>query len=163
MAEKKKKQKKTDLSERIKELENQLEIEKERKLEVLADFENYKKRMQKEKENLNLVANATVLNMLLEVMDDLRRAVSDMKETPAGLKMIQDKIDTMLNDFGIEKIEVTEGDEFDASRMEAIGTVAVKEEKKVNKVVHVERTGYKIKDKDFVVRGVRVIVGKEDK
>ncbi|MBD3362540.1 nucleotide exchange factor GrpE [Candidatus Dojkabacteria bacterium] len=151
-----------NLEEKIKDLEERLQEEKESRLVALADFENYKKRVQAEKEQLNLLANATVLNLVLEVLDDLQRAMQDMEEVPAGLSMIEGKITNLLEEQGLEQINVEEGDEFDPKLMEALGTVTVEDKEKDGKVIHLERKGYKFKDKDIIVRGARVIVGKKE-
>ncbi|MCA9386023.1 nucleotide exchange factor GrpE [Candidatus Dojkabacteria bacterium] len=140
----------------------ELEEMKEKNLRVLADFENYKKRIQKEREEMNLLGNSVVLGMLLEVMDDLNRGLEQMEgEAPVGLTMINDKIMNLLSEQNIEEVGVSVGDVFDPKVMEAVGTVSVPDENQDNKVIHVERKGYKVKDKDVMLRGCRVIVGKK--
>lgn len=152
---------KEDSREKDKSIQQLLEVETEKRLKVLADFENFKKRVQKEREEMNLLANASMLNMFLEVMDDLNRAIGDMEDVPEGLSMIQDKVKNLLDQQGLEEIDVKVGDVFQPSKMEAIGTITVQDEKQDNKIIHVERKGYKLADKDVIVRGVRVIVGKK--
>lgn len=145
----------------IEELEKQVYEEKERTLMALAELDNYKKRVQKEKEEMNLFANASILNILLEVMDDLGRGLGELEEVPVGLSMIQDKVSNVLVESGVEEVEINVGDNFDPKKMEAISTITVPEDDQNNKVIHIERKGYKIKDKDFVIRGSRVVVGKK--
>lgn len=143
------------------ELKKQLEQEKEAKLMARADLDNFKKRVQKEREEMSLLGNATILSILLEVLEDLERGLADLKEVPVGLSMIKDKVNNLLSEQGIEEIEIKEGDNFDPSRMEAIGTITVQDDSQVNKIIHVDRKGYKLKSKDALIRTARVIVGRK--
>jgi molecular chaperone GrpE len=153
------KEKKDKHQEKIDQLEAQVKELENARLMALADFENYKKRVQKEREEFSLLANAGVLNILLDVLDDVKRA-SENNPNKEGLEMIISKVEGILNEQNLERVEVSVNDIFDPKKMEAIGTVAVNDDKQNNRVIHVERAGYKFKDNDMFVRGCRVIVGK---
>jgi molecular chaperone GrpE len=152
----------TKESEKIKKLEEQMNELSEKSLRTLADFENYKKRVREEQQNLNLLASSATFSILLEIFDDLERSMSQMENPPDGLVMIKDKILSILEQHNIEQIKVETDSKFDLKSMEAIGTVTVKEDKQDGKVIHVERQGYKYKDKDMIIRPTRVIVGKRE-
>lgn len=151
----------TKQNEEVDKLTKLLEEEKEAKLRVLADFDNYKKRIVKERDEISLLGNATILNILLEIQDDLLKALEEIENPPLGLKMINDKVKTFLGEQDIVEVEVKPDDKFDPSFMEAIGTVTVNEDDKANKVIHVDRKAYKLKSKDMLLRTARVIVGKK--
>ena len=151
----------SDTDNSISELYKQLESEKEAKLQVLADFDNYKKRIAKEREEFNLLGNASILSILLEIQTDLNRAIAEISDAPIGLTMIKDKINNFLTEQDIEEIVVSVDDKFEPQYMEAIGAVVVNEEDKIGKVVHVDRNAYKLKTKDMLIQTARVIVGKK--
>lgn len=151
----------SDTDNSISELYKQLESEKEAKLQVLADFDNYKKRIAKEREEFNLLGNASILSILLEIQTDLNRAIAEISGAPIGLTMIKDKINNFLTEQDIEEIVVSVDDKFEPQYMEAIGAIVVNDEDKIGKVVHVERNAYKLKTKDMLIQTARVIVGKK--
>lgn len=151
----------SDTDNSISELYKQLESEKEAKLQVLADFDNYKKRIAKEREEFNLLGNASILSILLEIQTDLNRAIAEISDAPIGLTMIKDKINNFLTEQDIEEIVVSVDDKFEPQYMEAIGAIVVNDEDKIGKVVHVERNAYKLKTKDMLIQTARVIVGKK--
>lgn len=154
------KEKKDKNQEKIEQLELQIKELENARLMALADFDNYKKRVQKEREEISFLGNTMVMNILLDIVDDLKRAISNSDSSKDGLEMIVSKVEGILNEQGIVPVEVKVGDSFDPKAMEAIGTVMVNEELQNNTVVHVDRTGYKYQDKEMMIRTARVIVGK---
>jgi molecular chaperone GrpE len=150
-----------EVNKEIEQLTKQLEQEKEAKLMARADLDNYKKRVQKEREEMTFLGNATILSIVLEILEDLERGLADLKEIPVGLSMIKDKVNNLLAEQDIVELPIKEGDDFDPSKMEAIGTITVNEPEKDKKVIHVDRKAYIIKSKDMLIRTARVIVGKK--
>ncbi|MBP9759027.1 nucleotide exchange factor GrpE [Candidatus Dojkabacteria bacterium] len=148
-------------NEEVENLSHLLEEEKEARLRALADFDNYKKRVAKERDEINLLGNSMILNTLLEIQDDLLKAIEEIENPPMGLKMINDKVKNFLNEQNIVEVEIKPDDKFDPTYMEAIGTITVNEEEKANKVIHVDRKAYKIQSRDMLLRTARVIVGKK--
>lgn len=115
-------------SEREKEAQKELEAaqrelaeEKERFLRLAAEYDNYKKRTAKEKEELYLAAASGVLQKLLPVFDNLERAESckDYSSLRDGVKLILDSFHSALNACGVKEIEAL-GAPFDPALHEAV-------------------------------------------
>lgn len=86
-----------------------------------ADFENYKRRTQKEREDLIKVANHQLLGELLLVFDDFERALAvkcSEKELRAGITKIRDNMAVLLKDHGLK--EIPANGRFDPSVHEAL-------------------------------------------
>lgn len=145
-------------------LKTQLAAETEAKLMALADLENYRKRMEKERVDLMTMANVSILRSLADLIDDFERMVSDLEDPNSedkidAFKSVLDKAKGILADYGVVEIPAAVGDKFDPAVMEAIGTTGV-EADKVNTIAHLAQKGYRYNNKDIVIRHVRVIVGK---
>ncbi len=153
-----------DYDNQIKKLEEELKLERERKLRALADYQNLLKRIDKEREEYTLLANISILKEILDVLDDFNRMIDKIKlneNDELGLKLINEKLQKIVNNFGIEEIECGIGDKFDHNKFEAIGIVAVSNKDENDTVREIVQKGYKIKGRDIVVRPVRVIIGKK--
>lgn len=144
-----------------------LELEEERlaKLKVMADFQNYRKRMEQEKAAMGLALNRALVNDIVDVLDDITRTIADETKDLARadqmLKIIADKMLATVNGVGIEQIKVEIGDKYDPAFMEAVGTVTVNSVDEHNTVVSIIQPAYKYKDKDQLLRAAKVIVGKK--
>ena len=95
-------------------------------LRKAADFENFRKRMNKEKQDLMEFANQNLLLDLLPVIDDFERAIKsaetskDFTSFLEGVKMIEKQLSTMLeNKWGLKRFD-SDGEPFDPNRHEAI-------------------------------------------
>ena len=147
--------------EKIAELEKENADLKDQLLRRAADFDNYRKRMIKEKQETFDYANANLLADLLESLDNFDRTVeasataTDVKTIVDGIKMVKDSLVQMLeNKYGLASYAV-EGDEFDPDIHEAIGRVEEEGiEKETLKQIYLK--GYKLKDK--VIRNAKVMV-----
>jgi len=153
---------------KIAELEAAVAAEKESKLMGLADLDNYRKRMEKERHDLITLSNLSILRAIADVIDDFERMVQDLEQPGKedridAFKPVLDKTKGILRDYGIEEIVVNVGDKFDPKLMEGLGTTAVEDEKLQDTVVHVAQKGYRYANKDMMVRHARVIVGKINK
>ncbi|AZT90514.1 nucleotide exchange factor GrpE [Caldicellulosiruptor changbaiensis] len=143
----------------IEALKKQLE-EKEREVEeykslcqqIAADFDNYKKRIAKDKENMYYEVVADVIGKLLPIVDNFERAISSAKESEntneeflKGLEMIKKQIDDIFSKLGVEPIEAL-NKEFDPYLHNAIMHV---EDERYGKNIVIEefQKGYKIKDR----------------
>ncbi len=148
----------------LEQIKNELKDEKHKRLELMADFQNFQKRVENEKTTWAALANMSLIQELLEVYDDIQLALQDehltLDHAKASMKAAQDKLKVASEAAGIERIEVKVGDEFNKDRMEAVSTIAVKDEKQKNKVVAVISSAYKYKGKDFVLKPAKVVVGK---
>lgn len=134
---------------------------KDQLLRRAADFDNYRKRMIKEKAETAEYANANLLGDLLDSLDNFDRTVeasstaTDVKSIADGIKMINNSLVKMLEEkYGL-KCYGEVGDEFNPEEHEAIGrTEEEGVEKETLKQVYLK--GYKLKDK--VIRHAKVMV-----
>ncbi|MEI6887259.1 MAG: nucleotide exchange factor GrpE [bacterium] len=142
------------------------EINKDKALRALADYQNLKKRMEADRETFQFVANTTLISKLLDINDDFLRANEFVtkEEDPTKIKSaygsVQNKLGGVINDFGLEEVSVNIGDAYDMHKMEAIGTLATEDEKENDTVKHIAAKGYKYSNKDQLVRASKVIVSK---
>lgn len=144
-------------------LKAQLSEEQMKRIQVMADFQNYQKRIEQEKKTWGAVSNMGLVREMLEVYDDLHLALNDenlnLEHAKVSIKSAQDKLITAVSTVGIEVIEVNIGDEFDKEKMEAVSTISAGEEQK-NKVIAVISSAYKYKDREFILKPAKVVVGK---
>lgn len=153
------------LEEALQEIEEELaETEKDRdKKEELAkkakaDFENYKKKEQERKERWQKQAQQKLAEDLIEVLDNLERALLSADEDSTvvqGVKMVADQLYETLEKKGLQKIDA-EGEEFDPELHKAVDT----EEGEHNQVLQQKRKGYMFDEQ--VIREAEVVVGKEN-
>jgi len=130
-----------------------------------ADFENYKKRIQKEHENNIFRIKEPLLRNLLNITDELEIALSESKKAKSheaiieGLHMILNKMRELLKLQGLQKIE-TAGKRFDPKYHEAV--VEVKnEDKEPGEIIEEIRTGYICKDEVFRPSLVKIVTQKK--
>ena len=166
------KQELSRLREKIRDLEKQVETsdrEAEEYLDHLkrlkAEFENYKKRMVKERQQIVTWAIEDLIKEFLPVLDDLERAIDsasisqDFSSLIQGIKMVYDHFKQLLKKKGLEEISA-QGEEFDPNLHEAIMRIE-SDEHPDNVVVEEMRKGYKFKDR--VLRPAMVKVNKRKK
>jgi molecular chaperone GrpE len=114
-----------ELYKKIQELEVQLKDKDNKHLYLYAEFDNFKKRAIKERSELMKFAWEPVARDLLQVMDNLERAIDHTPNTTdpsliAGLKMILDQFKSSLEKQGVQKIESL-NQVFDPNVHEAVG------------------------------------------
>jgi len=158
--EKKEKDKIRDAEEKIALLEKDNAELKDQLLRRAADFDNYRKRMLKEKEETYEYANTNLLQDLLESLDDFNRTADaastakDVKSIADGVKMVNNKLVTMLESKYNLVAYGTAGDSFNPDEHQAIGSVQGPVAEPVLKEVYLR--GYKLKDR--VIRHAKVMV-----
>ncbi|MCK0194052.1 nucleotide exchange factor GrpE [Ornithobacterium rhinotracheale] len=145
------------------ELKATLQEEKDKFMRLYAEFENYKKRSRKEKEDFVLLANEKLLLDLLPVLDDFERAMKEIEKSEdtqlvEGVQLIQNKLREVLSKKHLKAMDVKAGDEFDADKHEAITQIPAPDDSLKGKLVDVVSTGYTLGDK--VIRYPKVVVGK---
>ena len=147
--------------EKIAELEKENADLKDQLLRRAADFDNYRKRMMKEKQDTYDYANAALLGDLLDSLDNFDRTIDaakdakDAKSIADGIKMINKSLVKLLGDkYGLVAYG-KEGDEFNPDEHEAIGRIEDEKAKKET-LAQVYLKGYKLKDK--VIRHAKVMV-----
>lgn len=98
-------------------------------LRLAADFENYKKRLAKEKADVIAYGNEELIKALLNVLDNLERALdhADTKEDPKplieGVKLVHKQFLSCLEKFGVQYVDASPGQNFDPRLHQAIERV----------------------------------------
>jgi len=147
--------KEPSLEEKYEELNNKY-------LRIHAEFDNYRKRTNKEKVDLISTANAGVLKDLLPVLDDFERAIAnnekvdDIESVKEGFNLIFNKFSSILRSKGLKEMSVN-GEAFDSELHEAIANIPAPKKKLKGKVVEAVEKGYYLNDK--VIRYAKVVVG----
>lgn len=126
--------------------EKELQQVKERYLYLNAEFDNYKKRLEKERGQWAEFAQDDVLLSVLAVVDDMDRALEGFRALPpelaahaAGLDFIAKGLSKILNQYGLQEIPLVK--EFDPERYEAIVQVA-SESHQSGEIVAILQKGY---------------------
>ena len=132
-------------------------------LRARADLENYRKRTQREKEDLARFANENLLREILPVMDNLERALDHARQGTAdnnglvqGVEMTLNQFQRVLEKFGVTPI-ASLGAQFDPARHEALGQLESAEQSP-NTVVQELQKGYLLNDR--LLRPSMVMVAK---
>ncbi len=126
-------------------------------MRLLAEYDNYRKRTQKEKEASWTNAKAETIKELLPVYDNLARALQQKTEDEAyakGVEMIMTQMKNALEKLGVEEIPAA-GQTFDPNLHNALMHIE-DEELGENVVVEVFQTGFKLGDKIIRHSGVKV-------
>jgi molecular chaperone GrpE len=142
------------------ELQRQADDNHSRYLRAQADFDNFRRRTFKEKEELTQYASLKVISQLLPVLDNFQRALqtggegAESGSFAKGVDMIYRQLNQVLEAEGLMQMEVV-GQPFDPELHQAIMQVA-SEDHDEGTVVEVIQPGYKLKDK--VIRPAMVKV-----
>ena len=149
------------------ELQNQLEaalavVEKEKKeyLFLMAEFDNYRKRVTREKADIIKNAAERVLLEILPIVDDFERALAATADSTEslreGMTLIYHKLIKYLERNGVKPMD-TDGKPFDPDFHEAIAKIPAPSDELKGKVVDTTTKGYMLNDK--VLRHAKVAVG----
>lgn len=149
------------------ELQNQLEaaladVEKEKKeyLLLMAEFDNYRKRVTREKADIIKNAAERVLLEILPIVDDFERALAATADSTEslreGMTLIYHKLIKYLERNGVKPMD-TDGKPFDPDFHEAIAKIPAPSDELKGKVVDTTTKGYMLNDK--VLRHAKVAVG----
>ena len=134
----------------------------DRFLRLHAEFDNYRKRSNKEKVDLISFANASLLKDLLPILDDFDRALAnnltatDIAIVKEGFSLISNKFSSILDAKGVTPMDCKH-QVFDSEFHEAIGNLAVDDKELKGKIVEDVEKGYLLNDK--VIRFAKVVVG----
>ena len=151
-----------ELEKELETAQETIEEQKDKYLRLSAEFDNYRKRILKEKSELILNGGEKVISSLLPVLDDFERALINIKkggdETTLlqGTELIYQKLLSTLESQGLSKIK-TEKEDFNTDFHEAVAMVPVDDESMKGKVVDCVQTGYTLNNK--VIRHSKVAVG----
>ena len=155
------KSKEDELKKQLEEVDVKYKELNDRFLRLYSEFDNYKKRTNKEKLDLLSTASEKVIVGLLPVIDDFERAIAanekveDVAAIKEGFVLIYNKLLQLLKRFDVEEINA-KGEEFNTDFHEAVTHFPAQNEEDKGKVIDVTEKGYKIKDK--VIRYSKVVV-----
>ena len=146
----KREKEKSKLQEKEAEIER-LKAEKaelnDRFLRLFSEFDNYKKRVSKEKLDLIATASEKVIVNLLPIIDDFERAIAanekveDINTIKEGFNLIYNKLIQMMKRFDVEEIQA-KGEEFNTDFHEAVTHFPAQKEEDKGKVIDVTEKGY---------------------
>ncbi|ACK41357.1 MULTISPECIES: nucleotide exchange factor GrpE [Dictyoglomus] len=128
-----------------------------------AEFENFRQRLRREKEEWQEIANARLLKEIVEIMDNFQLALESIKHTRKkdaiieGVQMIYKQFENLLEKEGVVKME-TIGKNFDPNLHEAVGIEEVSDGED-NVILKEISPGYLFKNR--LLRPARVIVSKK--
>lgn len=145
---------------KIDDLEKERDKYKDQLMRLTAEMENFRRRTQKEKEELIYMANEKLLAKLLEIPDDMSNALeaakknSDSETLLTGINMIYNKVKKLFEEAGVKEMSNVVGSQFDVDYHDALMNMphdSVPE----GHVIQVVQTGYLIGDK--VLRHAKVL------
>ena len=131
-------------------------------LRLYAEFDNFRRRTQKERVELLQTAGKEIIVSLLPVLDDFERAErametsTDVEAIKAGVALIQNKLNNILSQKGLKPMQSI-GNAFDPDLHEAITNIPAPTDDLKGKVIDELEKGYTLGDN--VIRFAKVIVG----
>lgn len=144
-----KKEKKAKKKDKAAEIQAQLEQQQEQYLRLAAEYDNYRKRTQREKEALNGDIKAYILGELLPVLDNFERALTnnttDLESYSKGIEMIFTQLGDIFKKLGVEPFGEA-GEAFDPQKHNAVMHID-SEDYGESVVAQVFSKGYKLGDK----------------
>lgn len=135
---------------------------KDKYLRLYSEFDNFRKRVLKEKSELKIQATADVIVKLLEVVDDFHRTQNAIEKTEdtavikEGMVLVFNKLNKVLEQLGL-KIMPTIGQSFDPDFHESIASVPTEDESLKGKIMDEVQRGYFLHDKP--IRFAKVVIG----
>jgi molecular chaperone GrpE len=142
----------------VERLKEELDAERERGLRTLAEFDNYRRRVRRERADAEQTGKRDLLLALLDVMDDFDRALEhlgDASDAMAdGLRLIHQRLSRVLESNGATPFQSV-GEQFDPTVHEAMSVVE-SDERESNTVYEEDRRGYLWNGE--LLRPARVIV-----
>jgi molecular chaperone GrpE len=129
-------------------------------LRLYSEFDNYRRRTQKERLEMLKTAGSDVIISLLPILDDFERALKFKSPSAtgadSGMELIYNKLKSILESRGLKRMKSV-GEEFDVDLHDAITNVPAPSEELKGKVIEEAECGYFLNDK--VIRHAKVIVG----
>jgi molecular chaperone GrpE len=137
----------------LEELSEKLTQSEDKYVRLYAEFDNYKRRTMKDKEELVVNTRVKMLSSILDMDNDLSIAIKSVKseEAKEGLSLITQKLDNFLKSQGVEIIQT---ETYDDELHEVISVMEIGE----SKVIDVISKGYSLNGKPF--RYPKIILGK---
>ena len=150
-----------DSDDRVSELQRELTLERDKYLRLAAEFDNFRKRMLKEKSEAEMRGQADLIRQLLEPLDDISRfadldpAVTECATVVQGVDMVEKKFDKSLRAAGLELVNPV-NEQFDPNVHEAVATEPTDDAGLDHTVSQVYQVGYTFKGQ--LLRPARVVV-----
>ena len=135
---------------------------KESHIRLMAEFDNFRKRTQREKADLIQYGGADLMKSMLPILDNFARSLEAFEKTAnieslkEGIMLVNKNMWENLNKKGLELIEA-KGYDFNSALHEAITTLPVADESQKGRVIEEIEKGYKLHDR--VIRYAKVVVG----
>lgn len=149
----------TETEQKLQELENNLKDANDKFLRTLAEYDNYRKRSVREKEQAYADSKASVLSEILPVLDNFERAAGNRDAVPEdyqkGIDMIFKQFQDILTKLGVESFG-EKGDTFDPNLHSAVMHTEEEGEPE-NAISEVFSKGYKLGDKILRPAVVKVV------
>lgn len=142
--------------------EEEAAIWKDKFVRLSAEYDNYRKRTFKEKLDLINAGGEDVVRSMLDVLDDMDRALEaiaktdDLEAIRSGIMLIDTKLRGALRSKGLSEIEAV-GSLLDTDLHEAVARIETEDKELKGKIIDVVQKGYKLKDK--IIRYAKVVVG----
>ena len=146
---------------RLSQLERELTTERDKNLRLVAEFDNFRKRMMKERLEAESRGQMELARQIIDPLDDIARfahvdpAVTDSTTLVQGVDMVEKKLGKSLRNAGLERVNPV-GERFDPSLHEAVGTDIAETPDEDHTVSRVYQTGYTFKGQ--LLRPARVVV-----
>ena len=146
--------------EEIQKLKEEVEDYNEKFLRVVADFDNFRKRIDRDRDQQALRLKGEVVSNFLDIIDTVEKAVEveypDLKSSKDGILGIHKLLSAFMDSFEIKRFD-PEGEQFDFRQHEALTTVE-KEGVEPNTIVEVIQSGYTLEGE--ILRPAQVVVSK---
>ena len=157
-----------NITAQIKAAEDEAKAHYDKLLRVMAEFENFKKRIERERIEHLRYSNQSLITELLPVLDDFDRvlnhipqeATQDIAALADGVKLIQNHFMNTLSKYGLMPLESSVGKPFDPSQHEAVAHIESAEHPE-GAVAMEHRRGWKLHDR--IIRAATVSVSKGNK
>lgn len=120
---------------------------------ITAEYANYRKRVERDRELIQELATATVLDQLIPILDDIERA-KEHGDLTGTFATVAENLSNLIQKLGLNRFGEV-GEEFDPTLHEALSTVE-SDEYKTQMVTTVYQAGYKIKER--ILRPAKVVV-----
>ncbi|REJ81598.1 MAG: nucleotide exchange factor GrpE [Bacteroidetes bacterium] len=146
----------------IAKLEVELSEYKDKYLRLYSEFDNYKKRVARDREDQRRFITADVFRLFLPLIDDMERAqksfegVSEIEPLREGMNLVFQKLRKLTESGGLKEMDVL-GQTFDPDLHDAISNAPAPSDDLKGKVIDVIEKGYILNDR--VIRHAKVIVG----
>ena len=148
-------------------LESERDDFKDKWLRAVAEQDNLRKRTRRDVNDARTFARVDMVRGLLDVLDNFERVESHLPEDATdheefkvlldGVQLVHDRLRTVLSGYGLQKMDVTKGQEFDPNCHEAVAQLD-SEDVDSGAIIDVAQAGYKLGD--IIVRPARVAVAK---